>query len=185
MKRLIAFPLASAVLLVSGPALADHAGGELVHAGDVGPYRVEVRAARTEAAGDTFVEYRVSVLDAGSSERVQDARVSATAETPEGRRGPLELGGLGEAWVIAIPVGGDEEISWRMEVEIESSLGEATFEHPLELAAGGPSPTPEAAEGDTGAPWAVGGVVVGALLLGLILRRRMGAGAGDEPSVGG
>lgn len=169
-------------LLLASPARADHPVGAPVYSDEVGPYLIEARAGVTGASGEQFVEYSVAVQDAETSERVQDASVTATATTSEGERGPLELGGLGDAWVIVIPIERDEAIEWTMDVRVESSLGEARFQHPLRLGLEGSGDGGSAGpDGDGAATLPIVGGVTAAVVLAVVLLvrlRRRGETAG-------
>lgn len=167
-------------LVLASPARADHPEGAPVYSDEVGPYLVEARVALTEASERRFIQYSVSVEDAETSERVQDARVVATVTTPEGERGPLELGGLGDAWTIAIPLDEDEPVRWTVDVELESSLGEASFRHPLRLDPRAEEEEEEAAaasegtDGDGARTLPIVGGITAAVILAVVLLVRQG-----------
>lgn len=168
---------AASVLLLAPGALADHPLGPPVYADEVGPYEIVASASMSTSGEEAFVEYGVNVRDARTSERVQDARVVATAITPDGERGPLELGGIGDAWLIVIPLDQASRIDWTMAVRVTSSLGEASFEHPLRLEGGGVgSDGGGEADGATTLP-VVGGITAAVLLAVALLVRRSRQGA--------
>ena len=127
------------IMLVAAGATTFAHGGELVFSDDAGPYHIEVYAslagsARTQAGGDAtlqadgrFLDYTVIVLGLESKRPAEGARVSLSATTHDGSRGPFtaEAGGL--LYEVRIPA--ESVADWTAHLTIQGPAGEASVSH--------------------------------------------------------
>lgn len=129
--RMPGLALAIGCLVVSvavlSVGLASAHGGREVYAQEAGPYLVQAFARELSAQDGGYVDYTLSLREAGTRHPIDNADVKVAAETPDGRVGPRQANASTNVYSVLLPFRNSGE--WTMQVSIEGSLGSASYQH--------------------------------------------------------